>query len=757
MSAHLSQQKAAHALRHFVISGSLWAIYGPNAIVTGPVFTGFALSVGVKESHIAFLAAVTGLVGASQVLTFYWTRRLSNKRRFCVALGFCEITSASLPVVLCLFLPEQIRFLTIAGLLFVAYVVGHTVSPIFANWMANVIPPDVRATYTARRMFIITLVSAAYLFLASKWLDLVPGTPRFLAVYAGGWAAGILGYVLLALTPFPPMAPETPAGYAGSLTGPLKERPFLLLVCFMASWTLAMSLASPFYSIYMLNYLELSYTRIAIYTNLALVAMLIGYRAVGPLAQRFGCKPIAKILIVPALIVPALWAVSTASTWPVLVPVACVISGFAVAGLQVAGSALLYKIVPSGRENSAFFALLTGFSAIGVFVGAMAAGFLKRSLGDSILALGPLSLSPPQTVFLISAALYLAPLVLVQVLIEPEAETAAGVLGKFRGNLLGLAYNYVLFNLAREERSRARALRGMGRSHSPLAVARLSEGLEDVSPEVRHEAAMGLGEAKAREAVPQLVEHLTDHGSDIRAEAAQALGQIGAPESIEPLRFALSDSDARVRASAALALGEIAGQAACDLLVEALQAPFDPSVFPSLVDAAGRAGDLRVIELGLAHLPEFDSPVLRMQIINGVCRALGEKNHFYKLVSRRGLDRPAMTEGMMRRVLRLLRRSTDLTAEQRHGLVIAARRIAEALDADEFEAMGAHARGLADRVGQLAAAGPTSRAAATGIIRYVDQVAPETLRDEGVVFIVIALTSLARHLARATPSLEEGQ
>jgi hypothetical protein len=750
MTTALSQQRAAHALRHFVISGALWAIYGPNAIVTGPVFTGFALSAGLRESQIAFLAALTGLVGASQALTFYWTRRAPNKRRLAVGLGLCEITSASLPVVLCIFLPLQFRFVAVAGLLFCAYALGHTVSPVFANWMANVIPGEARATYTGRRMFIITLVSAAYLFIASRWLDIAPGDSRFLVVYGVGWAAGILGYLLLALTPFPPMVVEAPPGYAGSLLVPLRERGFVVLTWFMASWTLAMSIAAPFYSIYMLHYLNLTYTRIAVYTNLALVAMLIGYQSVGPLAQRFGCKPMAKLLIVPALLVPVLWAVATTATWYVLVPLACVVSGFAIAGLQVASSALLYKIVPEKRDNSVFFAVLTGFCALGTFAGAMAAGFMKRSLGESTIDAGLLQLSPPQFVFLVSAAAYLVPALLVHMLIEPEAETAVGVLGKFRGNLLALAYNYLLFSLAREGRGRASALRGMGRSHSPLAVGKLSESLADVSPEVRHEAAVALGEAKAREAVPHLVEHLADEGSDIRAEAALALGQIGAPESIEPLRFALTDSDPRVRTSAALALGEIGGDVARQLLVEALDGPFDPSVFPALVDAAGRAGDLRVVELGIARLPEFASPVLRMQIVNGVCRALGERNHFYKLVTRRGLDRSGMTEGMMRRIVRLFRRASCLSPGDREALVVLAVAVADALDADAHGEMAAQARALAEQVRGLSEAGIVSQTAATGIVRYIDQVAPEALGDEGVVFVVIALTSLARHLGRGT-------
>jgi HEAT repeats/Major Facilitator Superfamily len=746
----LSQQKTAHALRHFSLSGALWAVYGPNATITGAVFTGFALSIGIRESQLAFLAAVTGLVGVSQVLSVAWTRRIANKRRFCVGLGLFEITFASLTIVIGLTAPQPARFVTTAALLLAAYVVGHTVSPIFANWMASVIPPDVRATYTGRRLFLITAVSAGHLFLASKWLDLVPRSSGFIIVFAVGWVAGILGYLLLAVTPFPAGASEPGPEAGRSLLEPLRERPFLLLTLFLGSWTLAMAIAGPFYSIYMLKYLHLSYMRIAVYTNLTLLTMLAGYRLTGPLAQRFGCKPVAKILVVPALMVPLLWGFADARAWPVLIPVACLLSGLAVSGLQVASSALVLKLIPAGRENSVYFAVLTACSAVGAFSGSSFSGLLKARVGDAVvlhLAGAETTLSTPQFVFLISAAAYLVPVVLANLLTEPEAQPAARVLSQFRGNLLGLAYNYVAFTLAREGRARASAIRGMAKSHSPLAVVKLSEGLSDVSPEVRQEAARGLGETRARDAIPQLVECLGDPSSDIRAEAADALGHMGGPEAVEALHEALADPDTRVSCSAALALGEIGNGQAREALVAALRGPFDPARFPSLVDAAGRTGDLRVVELGLAHLPDLDAPVLRMQIINSVCRALGERNHFYKLFSRRGLDRSEMIEGMTSRIARLMVRAQHVGEPERDELKLAAQAVASAVAADDFEAMLAHAARLAERVLLLPSAQPMARAAASAIAQYAESAPTDQVAGEGVVFTIVALTSLGRSLA----------
>ncbi len=747
MAEALSRQRAAHALRHFILIGALWTIYGPGVSIASSVFTGYALSLGISESQIAFLAAGTGLMGVSQALTAYWTRRARDRRRLCFIIGAGEICCAS-SIVFALLLPPHLRFPFVTALLLIAYTLGNTVNPMFANWMATVIPEDVRATYVARRMFVLTLVSVAYMFVVSRWLDLAQGSLGFIVVYAVGWLAGVLGYLMVLLTPMPPVEPEEPGGYGRSILAPLKQRPFALLTAFLGTWTLAMAVASPFYSVFMLRYLHLTYTRIAVYSNLSLGAMLLGYRMFGGLAERYGCRPIIKLLIVPAVLVPLMWAVAGQGTWPVLVPIACAVGGLAVSGIQVAASALLYKIVPAGKDNSLSFAILTSFTALGSFTGAFGGGLLKRLLGDQGLDLLGHSLAPPQVVFLVSAGIYLIPLVLTQLLSGPEASTAVGVLAQFRGNLVGLAYNYILYNLAREGRTRAVALRGMARSHSPLAVAKLAESLDDVSPEVRHEAALGLGEAKAKDAVPHLVERLTDEGSDIRSEAAEALGQIGDPNVIDPLHQAFEEGDPRLRASAAMALAEIDSHEARELLIRALEGPVDRASFAAVVDAAGRTGDLRVVAPALAGLPHFGSPVLRMQIINGVCRSLGEKNHFYQLVSRRGLDRSALIEPMMKRIVRLLRGAPGLSAGERADLGHTAQEVAAAIERDDTGAMADHARALADRVAAIGAAGEVALAGAAAIRSYVDQVPLDRLADEGVVFVVIALTSLARHITR---------
>lgn len=742
----LSRQQTGRALRHFVAMGVLWAIYGPNAVVSGPVLSGFALKMGLSQAQIGFLVSFVGAFGLWQLVSSYLTRRIRNKRRFCVTLGMIEITAGSLVVSTAL-VPPELRFYAMAGLLSIAYLLGHTVNPIFNSWLANVLPSDVRGSYTGRRMMYISITSIVYLYVASRWLDLQPEMPGFIAVFAVGWVAGIIGYIVMALTAYPRMTQEDAQGLTGALTGPLGDISYRRLVLFMCTWLVACMMSGAFYSVYMLQDLELSYAQVAIYTNITLLAMMVSYPLWGIAVQRYGSKPVCQITIWPYVAALGAWVLVNPATYAWLIPLQRAFAGVCWAGTQIANSTLLYKLVPAGRENSSYFANWMTFAALGSAGGPFIGGVLREYLPETgVIAFG-WHLAPLQVVFALSSLMCLIPAVLSLKLQETEATSPRYLLGQFRGNLLGYAFHYALYHMGFSEDRRAGAARGMGRSHTPLAVEKLVDALDDVSLQVRSEAARSLGEMGREEAVETLVETLHDDESDIRSEAAEALGKIGAAGAVEALMVALHDEDPRVRTSAALALGEVGGESARSALYERITGPFEKSTFAALIDGSSRLGDRRIIAPALERLPSFRSPVLRMQLINAVCRLLGEPRHFYRLLMADQLTRAGMYDSMTERIARLISRSST-PGDARLPMTRLARLFREALAYDDYHAAAEHARKLASMAYRDERLPETSRLAAGAIVDYLDHARKELLPGEGMIFVVVCLTSLARYLPR---------
>jgi hypothetical protein len=595
------------------------------------------------------------------------------------------------------------------------------------------------------------MVAMIYLFIAGKWLDRFAGSDLrgFYALFGVALVAGVAGYLILARTPYPRAAEEVDAE-AGSWLAPLREPAFRRLLCFYAAHTVPSQMASAFYSVYMISRLGLSYTHIAIYVNVAYACVMLGYLLSGNFSQRFGSRPVIQIVSVLYCLVPLAWALATPATYPVLIPVAYMIGGLSLAAILVASYTLLLNILPQGRDTANYYGLWTTVAAVASGTGPFLGALIKNLLPEAPVTVAGLEVGPIQIVFAVAAVLWIIPLAMSWRVIEEGAARPGYVLGQFRGNLLGFAWNSVLYSVAAREHTRAQAIRRLGKTRSPLAIGRLTKALQDVDPEVRSEAARGLGDAKAAEAAPSLVSHLQDEESDIRAEAAQALGKIGTGAGIDALVAALHDQLSHVRSSAALALGELNTDAAREALQAAARGPFDRATFPAVIDGASRSGDLHLVPLALGRLELLTSPVLRMQVINAVCRLLREKNHFYRLFSADQYQRAQMMGEFARRVRRLFGRAPALPPEARAVLVESAASVRQAIDGDDWAGLGRASRAAAGTVAGLAPAHPVAHAAAQAIRTYLQQVPPEQLSDEGAIFCIIALVSMARMLAGDT-------
>lgn len=672
-----------------------------------------------------------------------------------VILGCCEITLVSLLAVAGLKLPPAYRFPGIAALLAAGLAFGHAVSPAWNSWFSNIVPSEIRSTYIGRRMLIITGVGMAYLFLASRWLDVAPKPLGFLPIFILGWFGGVAGYMVAARTPYPRIAEQT-ASPGHALWRPLRERAYLRLCLFLLAWAGASMFAGAFYSIYMLRHLKLSYSLVAVFTNITLLTTMVGYAFWGSVTQRFGNRPFIQLLSVPAALVPFLWGLTDHTNYPVLITISSVVGGLCGSGISVAMSSLLYKTIPQGREVPEYFVLWTCFNTLGATTGPLLGGLFAQRLTSAQVDVLGVQVSGMQLLFATGGLLMLFPIALSLLLEETQAASPMYVLGQFRGNLFSFAYNSALYGTTRQDEKRANRLRALGRSRSPLALSALMEGLRDASPAVRQGAAEGLGESGLSEGLEPLVSALEDEESDIRPVAAEALGRLRKPESVSPLIQALYDDDLRLRNSAAMALGEIGGREARDALYYALTAGFDRRTFPTLVDAASRTGDLRLVEPAMEHLHDLASPVLRMQVLNAVGRVLGERNHFYRLRLADELGRASLVEKMMARIIRLAKAVKLGDEKQRAKLQALAQDVSQAAATDDYRSLVRACKELATTTLALEGAREVSQAAARALLLYLSH-HDDLPEGEALIFLTICLTSLLRHMvAQSRSSQVEG-
>ncbi len=177
---------------------------------------------------------------------------------------------------------------------------------------------------------------------------------------------------------------ETPPRPFRAWLSELRGTGYLRFVIFMALFQGTTAIASPFFTVHMLNNLHFSYLQFMVLTAASVMLKFFSLAAWGRVADAYGSRLVQRItgLIIP--VVPVLWLVST-DFW-YLLSVQC-LGGLVWAGFSLSSGNYLYELLP-GRRLAAFMAISAVFTAVGIFLGALAGGWLAQHWPASIPVFG---------------------------------------------------------------------------------------------------------------------------------------------------------------------------------------------------------------------------------------------------------------------------------------------------------------------------------------------------------------------------------
>lgn len=716
----------------------MWGAYGQLVVVSGPIFSGFALWMGLRAPDIALVASIAALAGLIQPFSFLVTRAIRDQKRFVIGVGFAEvILIVAVAAVPLLVSGTGGRFALVASLTLAGTIMGNLAAPLFNSWFSSVITEEARARFLGRRLVLVNLAAMAVGYGSGQLVDLIQLKHLgFSLSYLIALLTGLGGYILLSRIPFPSVLKVVgEISFDRALVAPLKHRQFRRLLVFYLVWVVAVLIADPFYSVYMIRDLKVSYATIGVLNSVVLAVGILGYRLWGSVVERYGGRPVLQLLMIPRFILPLVWVLLTPRNHQAVLPAIMVINGLVFSGLTVAVNTLLFGSIPTGSEAAVFFATWAFTNSLVNSASTALGGLLARVLADTTVVVGPLTLDSIKILFAISSLLMVIPLFLIRTVPDTRAKPVMYLLGQMlRGNPLYFVYNSFVFSRLRAAGAKAKAARAMGRSRSPMAVDRLVRALEDSDPDVREQAVKGLGETRAEEALTPLVAELADEESDIRAEAAESIGKLRHPGGVEPLLRALAAPDVRIAISAARALGDIGGVVVKDRLLEHLTKGPDKLLLPALVESLSRLGDIRVVVPALEALGKYKSPVIRLQIINGACRALGAGNVFYDLLSKDDLELAEKLDQMLQSMERELKR-VPLSRRQKALIIDRHAALRTAFEAEWFNDMP----GLAHMIAGMLPAKDSRVAAGVEALRVFSEAVDAGRGERPEIFAVACL------------------
>lgn len=649
-NAQFSRTDINTGLRGFfywiVFMGGYWQ----TALASSPIFVGYVLALGAPESAPSDFISLLYLMGMFQLFSHLITNRFRNKKLVIIFCGVMEPVVMVLLIALPFFFSQKTIIALMPLIIMVSAGFYHVGNPLLNAWYGSLIPDAIRASYIGRRIMFSQLTAILCMFAAGKVVDVFSGLTGFYIAFALGITLAIIANLSLSPVRYTPNVTNHHLCFKDILRIPVEDRQFAVFSLFFGVWSIGYYIVIPNLNVLMIRHLHLSYSTIALYTNCQLVMMLAGYAFWPRYIQKFGAKPLLKIILPPLTAVPLIWFMAEPSNHLILAP-SMMLYGLTASGTIVSANTHLYSIIPKDSKASAYMVFWSVIVFGSMALGPKLASLIVSGTSGLHLTFGFLNIMNVKlTMLAVTTAFFCSFLLLLKVKDHTPVPARVLVDQIFRRNPVSLAYNLFLLDRSGHEEIRAYALEKLGKTRGVVAFDMLENSLEDISPLVRRQAAASIGETRLPEGVAPLARILRNPESDIRSEAAAALGYIDTPESRRAMFEALADPDPSLRAAAVRSLGRFKGNDVDTRLLELAGTERHPITFTTLAETISTRKNLAGVDVILRGRELFASPRIRTQILSSLARMFGAGGEYYYIISPGGKRAAERIEEYLERV-----------------------------------------------------------------------------------------------------------
>lgn len=360
--------------------------------------------------QIGLLTTLPLLIGSLfQILAVRMMRFLKRRKRTCIVAAslqaFTWLIIATIPAIFG-FGPASVSILILTVAIYFAF--GHLLVPIWSSLIGDLVPAEIRGRYFGYRNRISGFASIG---------ALVAG--GFLLNFANNWELSYYAFIALFLVAF--IARGASAYYLSRYEDPeildLPENRFSFyqfirrsrhsnfahFVFFTAAMNFSVFFAGPYFALYMLRAIELSYIQFMLVVATGMAAQFGLMQYWGPLSDRFGNKKILNFCGGGLALASLLWIFSSNIYYLLAVQL---FSGFLWSGYLLAGGNFLFDAV-SAPKRARCTAYLNFITASLTLTGSLLGGWLLRYLQSFTDSIGADPANPFLIIFGVSALLRL--------------------------------------------------------------------------------------------------------------------------------------------------------------------------------------------------------------------------------------------------------------------------------------------------------------------------------------------------------------
>jgi MFS family permease len=298
-------------LRSIVADGVLFSIM----VAVGETYLpAFVLAVGHGAVASGLIASVPPLAGAVlQLVTPFAVRRLRSYRRW-VVLCAC-LQAASFAPLIAGALAGSIGMAWVAASAVAYWAFGMATSPAWNAWVTSIVPLEMRARFFARRNQWAQLALLAGLVIAGVALDGGPGAApapwTFAALFATAMAARLASASFIARQSEPAgLAVRHDALSTRDLWTEIARPGTGRLLAYLLAMQVAVYIAAPYFTPFMLDELELTYGGFMVLTAAAFASRVAVLPLLGQVVEKRGARFLMGAGAVGIVPLPALWLLS---------------------------------------------------------------------------------------------------------------------------------------------------------------------------------------------------------------------------------------------------------------------------------------------------------------------------------------------------------------------------------------------------------------------------------------------------------------
>jgi MFS family permease len=372
------------ALRHSVRDGMAYSVQ----VGAGETyFSAFALFLRATAPQIALISTLPLLLASFAQIFSAWLGNYIGRRRV-VLLGCMLQSLLWLPILL---LPTLFADYAIPALL-VLLVLYHSANnlsaPQWTSIMRDLVSERRRGRYFAHRTRLTTMATFVSLVLCGLILHELDTTGRtyfgFVLIFLIAFVARTISVYHLTFLHEPTPTTTAPDMHIEHWWRSLLSTGAIGFSVYVALMNAAVGISSPFFTVYMLRDLGLSYFEFTVLAGTSVLCQFLMLTTWGRIADVYGNRLILVVTSISLPIVPSIWLL-TDNFWALLLFQA--LSGLSWSGFTLSAGNLLYELVPQTRR-AAYVAFHNVGTAAGVFAGAMLGALLVQVLPPRAVLFG---------------------------------------------------------------------------------------------------------------------------------------------------------------------------------------------------------------------------------------------------------------------------------------------------------------------------------------------------------------------------------